>query len=115
MDMIGTVNTPVPTVLLEGAELSQRLIDRLAEAAATYTSLVVQTSLHPFNSDHVPFIDASMPAVLTIEGADGANDNIHTGDDTMDRVDIDLALEIVRMNVATAASALGRMQGEEPD
>lgn len=112
MDMIATLNTPAPTVLLEGAELSQPLIDRLGEAAATYTSLVVQTSLHPFNSDHVPFIDASMPAVLTIEGADGANDAVHTGDDKMDRVNIDLALEIVRMNVATAASALGSLQDE---
>ena len=108
MDMIASLNTPAPTVLLEGAELSQRLIDRLAAAAATYTSLVVQTSLHPFNSDHVPFIDAAIPAVLTIEGADSANDSIHTGNDTMDGVEIDLALEIVRMNVATAASALGR-------
>lgn len=114
MDMIATLNTAAPTVLLEGAALSQQLIDRLAEAAATYTSLAVQTSLHPFNSDHVPFIDAAIPAVLTIEGADSANDSIHTGDDTMDRVDIDLALEIVRMNVASAASALGRVRATCP-
>lgn len=114
MDMIATLNTTLPTVLLEGAELSQQLIDRLAGAAATYTSLAVQTSLHPFNSDHVPFINAAIPAVLTIEGADSANDSIHTADDTMDRVNINLALEIVRMNVATAASALGRVDDEEP-
>ncbi|MFI0481417.1 M28 family metallopeptidase [Actinomadura sp. 9N215] len=106
MDMIASVNTPEPTVLLEGAEVSQGLIDELATAAATYTSLKVQTSLRPFNSDHVPFIDASIPAVLTIEGADSANQNVHTAGDTLDGVDEDLAHGIVRMNVATAATAL---------
>ena len=44
------------------------VIERLADAAHTYTGLTVQTSLNPFNSDHVPFIDAGIPAVLTIEG-----------------------------------------------
>ena len=56
------------TVLLEGNALSQAVIDGLAAAAATYTDLAVQTSLDPFGSDHVPFIDAGIPAVLTIEG-----------------------------------------------
>jgi Zn-dependent M28 family amino/carboxypeptidase len=104
MDMIATLNTSTPTVLLEGAEVSQGLIDDLAAAAATYTALTVQTSLHPFASDHVPFIDASIPAVLTIEGADGANANIHTAGDTLDHIDEDLAVEIVRMNLATLVS-----------
>jgi hypothetical protein len=107
MDMIATLNTAVPTVLLEGADVSQGLIDRLADAAATYTSLVVQTSLHPFASDHIPFINASLPAVLTIEGADSANANIHTASDTLEHVNFDLALEIVRMNLAATAAALG--------
>jgi Zn-dependent M28 family amino/carboxypeptidase len=79
----------------------------VAAAAATYTSLAVQTSLHPYNSDHVPFIEAGMPAVLTIEGTDGANEHVHTAGDTLEHVDRELAAEIVRMNVAAAAAALG--------
>ena len=106
MDMIGTLNAPTPSVLLEGAAVSQPLIDELASAAATYTSLEVQTSLHPFNSDHVPFIERGFSAVLTIEGTDSANDNVHTANDTLDNIDNDLALEILRMNVATTAKAL---------
>jgi Peptidase family M28 len=106
MDMIATKNTANRSVLLEGAPLSEWLIDDLAAAAGTYTSLTVQVSLYPFNSDHVPFIDASIPAVLTIEGADGANEHIHTAGDTLTHIDYDLALQIVRMNVATTASAL---------
>lgn len=111
MDMVGCRNTPAPTVLLEGAPLSQSVIDRLADAAATYTGLTVQTSLNPFASDHVAFLDAGIPAVLTIEGADGANTAIHTAGDTLDRIDHQLALEIIRMNVAAVATAVGHEEG----
>lgn len=108
MDMIGSLNSPSRSVLLEGAPLSQSIINGLSEAAATYTHLTVETSLNPFASDHVPFINAGIPAVLTIEGADNANSNIHSGNDTIDRIDYNLALEILRMNVAFVASAAGR-------
>jgi hypothetical protein len=108
MDMVATLNTADPTVLLEGGAVSQPLMGELADAAATYTSLTVETSLDPFASDHVPFINAAIPAVLTIEGADRANGNIHTANDTLDHIDFPLALEILRMNLATAATQLGR-------
>jgi Peptidase family M28 len=106
MDMVATRNTPEPAVLLEGAPLSQPLIDDLAVAAATYTGLRVETSLKPFASDHVPFIDAGVPAVLSIEGADSANGNIHTAADTLDHIDLELMLEILRMNLAALAGWL---------
>ncbi len=117
MDMIATLNTPVHTVLLEGAALSRNVIDGLADAAHTYTGLTVQTSLSPFNSDHVPFIDEGMPAVLTIEGADSANEHVHSADDTMQFINIDLAVEIVRMNVAFVAATVGSdpNSGRPPD
>lgn len=108
MDMIACRNTPAPTVLLEGAAASQTVLEELAAAAQAHTGLAVQTSLMPFNSDHVPFLDAGIPAVLTIEGADGANDRIHTAGDTLEHIDHDLALEILRMNVAYLVQVLGR-------
>ncbi|MGY1776775.1 M28 family metallopeptidase [Geodermatophilus sp. SYSU D00804] len=111
MDMIGCRNTPEPGVLLEGAVPAQPLMDRLAEAAATYTGLTVQTSLDPFASDHVPFIRAGIPAVLTIEASDRANAAVHTAADTDDRIDVGLATEIVRMNVAAIAAELGNEGG----
>jgi Zn-dependent M28 family amino/carboxypeptidase len=107
MDMVGSLNSPSRSVLLEGATLSQRIIDGLNEAAATYTRLGVETSLNPFNSDHVPFINARLPAVLTIEGADNTNSTVHSSNDTIDRIDYDLALEILRMNVAFTGSEVG--------
>ncbi len=106
MDMIASLNSPAPTVLLEGAALSQVVIDGLADAAATYTRLAVQTSLHPFNSDHVSFLDAGVPAVLTIEGTDDANHNIHSDKDTLAHINWDLALDILRMNVAFVTQSL---------
>jgi hypothetical protein len=106
MDMIASRNTPAPTVLLEGAAVSRGVIDALAAAAHSHTGLAVQTSLMPFNSDHVPFIERGVPAVLTIEGSDGANDRIHTARDTLDHIDHDLAIEILRMNVAYLVQAL---------
>jgi Zn-dependent M28 family amino/carboxypeptidase len=110
MDMIATLNVETPSVLLEGAPVSRALIDSLAASAATYTSLEVQTSLSAANSDHVPFIRKGLPAVLTIEGTDSANANVHSEQDTLAFIDYDLALGILRMNVACVAELLGRTE-----
>ncbi|WP_210115045.1 M28 family metallopeptidase [Roseovarius aestuariivivens] len=107
MDMIGTINSDPQSVLLEGADLSQSMIYGLATAAAQVTSLSVQTSLNPFASDHVPFIRAGIPAVLTIEGADSANDSIHTADDILSHVNPGFSMEILRMNAAYLAIEAG--------
>jgi Zn-dependent M28 family amino/carboxypeptidase len=108
MDMIGCRNTPAAGVLLEGAAVSQDMLDGLARAAATYTDLAVEVSHNPYNSDHVPFIDAGIPAVLTIEGADGTNPRPHTAKDTVETVDADLAMAILRMNLAYLIGVAGR-------
>jgi hypothetical protein len=100
LDMMGSLNTAAPTVLLEGSPRSAALINDLAIAAAGWTELTVETSLNPFASDHVPFLDAGIPAVLTIEGADSANGNIHSERDLLATVDPALAMQILRMDVA---------------
>ena len=96
-------------MLLEGAPVAQRVMDGLGRAAATYTGLGVERSLNPFASDHVPFIQAGVPAVLTIEGADTANTAVHSAQDTLNRISYDLALEILRMNVAFAVEELAAL------
>jgi hypothetical protein len=113
MDMIAALNPPSssPGVLLEGAEVSRGLIDDLATAAATYTSLEVQTRLKPCCSDHVPFIQANIPALLTIERGDALNDEVHTVNDTRLHINSGLATAILRMNVAAVATAL-EMKGD---
>jgi FMN phosphatase YigB (HAD superfamily) len=114
MDMIAGRNTAVPGVLLEGAAVFRDVIDGLARAAAAHTGLAVSVGLSPANSDHVPFTDVGIPAVLTIEGADGTNHRVHTEEDALAHVDLDLALEILRMNTAFVAATLGRPEGDEP-
>ncbi len=111
LDMIGSRNTPTPTVLLEGAPVSAHVLETLRDGAATYTALRVETSLRPYNSDHVSFIDAGLPAALTIEGSDRSNPVVHTAADTVDRLDYGLAMEILRMNLATVARAIERNGG----
>ena len=111
MDMIGCRNGGEPGVLLESAPVAQGVLDGLARAAATYTQLQVRTSLHPFNSDHVPFLDAGLPAVLTIEADDEANPRPHTAGDTVDTIDPDLATAILRMNLAYLVEVLGATAG----
>jgi hypothetical protein len=114
MDMIASVNgTPAPTVLLEGGQVSRPVLDSLAAVAHTYTALTVQTSLHYFNSDHVPFIDAGIPGVLLIEGNDSANTRVHSGRDTIPSLDFDLMAEILRMHLAFLVEACG-VGGPEP-
>lgn len=107
MDMIGSLNITTPSVLIEGASLSESAIDGLAEAAETYTELAVEISLNPFASDHVPFLNAGIPAVLTIEGSDSANSNVHTANDILANINYELIEEILRMNVAFIATVIG--------
>ncbi|MCA1458773.1 Zn-dependent exopeptidase M28 [Bradyrhizobium sp. BRP22] len=109
MDMIAVLNnTRGPTVLLEGGDpVSRRMVEGLTAAAHAYTQLTVKTSFRPHDSDHVPFIDKGVPAVLTIEGNDKGNESIHTEDDTLVHIDRDLPIEILRMNAAFVAAELG--------
>jgi len=107
MDMIAVANTQRPSVLLEGGDqVSRPMIGELSSAAHTYTQLTVDTSFRPHDSDHVPFIDAGVPAALTIEGNDEGNENVHSANDTLNHINYDLAMEILRMNTAFVAGRL---------
>jgi Zn-dependent M28 family amino/carboxypeptidase len=113
MDMIAVLKTDVPTVLLEGGKaVSEETIAGLASAAHAYTRLVVNISLEPHDSDHVSFIRVGVPAVLTIEGNDDANTDIHSANDTLQHINIDLAVEILRMNAAFVAGEIGVCDGQ---
>jgi hypothetical protein len=107
MDMIGVVNKPPQTVLLEGGLVSQGVMDALSDRAFAHTGLAVRQSLHFAASDHVPFIQAGIPAVLAIEGDDDQNSTIHTPADTKDKLSADYAAKILRMNTGYLASVAG--------
>ena len=108
MDMIGTLNTPRRSFLIEGAPVSRAVIDELSRAASAFSRLEIETSLHAANSDHVPFIDAGLPAVLAIEGADNTNHNVHSASDVLANINFDYALEILRAVTGFVAQAVGK-------
>lgn len=63
--------------------------------------------MSPLRLNHVSFINANLPAVLTIEGEDQLNTNEHTPRDTFAGLDLNVATSILRMNTAAAAAMLG--------
>ncbi|MBK6317084.1 MAG: DUF4910 domain-containing protein [Blastocatellia bacterium] len=110
MDMIGFSRDDDLDVLLETSTVGGDLVDVLAEAATAVTDLRVVTSFYPFGSDHVPFLDANIPTVLTIENDWSAYRDYHTSRDVIENVRVDMGGQILRMN----AAALGLLAGEPP-
>ncbi|MCK5378592.1 MAG: M28 family peptidase, partial [Acidobacteria bacterium] len=56
MDMIGYTSDPDLDCLLESETIGQFLIDAFSAAAATYTTLRIETTLFAWGSDHVPYL-----------------------------------------------------------
>ncbi len=73
MDMIGYTGDSDLDCLLETEPWAQSFLDLFADAAPLYTSLRIEILLNAWGSDHVPYLDAGIPALLTIE-----NDFQHT-------------------------------------
>ncbi len=67
MDMIGYTSDSDLDCLLETDPFAQSFLNLFADAAALYTSLSIYIDLWAGGSDHVPYLDAGVPAVLTIE------------------------------------------------
>lgn len=111
MDMIGWSSTPSLSVLLETTQPFQGMMIELAEAAATYApELAVVTSLAPCCSDHMPYINAGRPAVLSIHrnccSGPSAYPHYHRTTDTPVNLGPQaqaIGGAIIRMNVAALA------------
>lgn len=107
MDMIGFSEDTTWDCLLETRAIGQDLMNALAQSAALYTDLVIHTSLYAFGSDHVPYLNRDMPAVLTIEDDWAIYPYYHTPNDLPAYLVPDMAEHILKMNVATIASLAG--------
>ncbi len=93
----------------------QTRLENIAVGSSTSHNVIADKSgNHEGNKDlvivvaHLDSINASIPAVLTIEGTDSANSNIHTANDIEAHINYDLMQEILRMNVAFIANAVGQ-------
>lgn len=107
MDMIAFTSDVDLDVLLETAAFAADRLTTMEDAASQYTSLRTVTSLSPYGSDHIPFISNDVDAVLTIENDWAEYSHYHTTNDTVDKLTTDMAVEILKMNVATIAHLAG--------
>ncbi len=107
MDMIGYTGDSDLDCLLETGSIGQSMQSAYAAAAAQYTTLRIVTSLNPFGSDHVPYLDRGMPALLLIENDWDSYPSYHRTTDTPSNITIDMGVQIMRMDIAALAQMVG--------
>lgn len=107
MDMIGYSKDDSEDVLLETASKFRPLLEQHAAAAKLVQGLRYYTSYNPFGSDHMPFIDNNIPAILTIDNDWGDYPAYHRTSDTIDKVSRDMGAAILRMNAGALANMTG--------
>jgi len=110
MDMIGYTADADLDCLLETEPFAQTLLDPFVDAADEFTQLRIVTTLNAWGSDHVPYLDAGIPALLTIENDWSEYPDYHSTNDLPANLTIAMAEEILKMNVA----ALAALTGAEP-
>jgi len=111
MDMIGYKSAAYPTnVLLETSSTvpgAVSLVTTLSQNAQTYTTLNVTVSYDPWGSDHVPFLNANMAAILLIEQEYDSYACYHRTCDTPDKVTPAQAAEVLKMLIAALDATAG--------
>jgi hypothetical protein len=110
MDMIGYSGDNDFDVLLESNSSNQAVLNQFAAAAAGYEPrLRVLQALNPFGSDHVPYLQAGIPGLLTIENDWDSYPEYHESSDTPSAMTNALTMggAILRMNAAALSNYLG--------
>jgi hypothetical protein len=107
LDMIGFTEDGDLDCLLESEAFAQFLIDLLADAAAEYTTLRIETSLWAWGSDHVPYLDHGIPALLAIENDWSDYPYYHTTNDLPYHLSVTMGEEVLKMSVAALAELAG--------
>jgi len=107
LDMIAFTEDGDLDCLLESEAFAQFLIDLLADAAAEYTTLRIETSLWAWGSDHVPYLEQGIPALLAIENDWSDYPYYHTTDDLPYHLSVTMGEEVLKMSVAALAELAG--------
>jgi hypothetical protein len=101
LDMIGFDNQPPLSILLETNSFNRPMIENMQDLAQKHTELSIRTSFSAWGSDHAPFLQQRIPAVLTIESEFSSNPNYHQTSDLIDTINQGLCREILKLNAAT--------------
>lgn len=110
MDMIGYSGDTDLDVLLESSSTFAGVFPDFASAAANYApELRVVTSTNYWGSDHVPFIDAGIPSLLTIENDYASYPHYHKTTDLPANITRaqQMGGGIMKMNIAVLVEAAG--------
>jgi len=104
MDMIGyrAPTSKVEEVLIETLPAFEPLLSYYQQAASTYTlhNLKAVFSLQPFGSDHVPYLDRGMTALLSIDNDWDKYPDYHKTTDVPANINKNIGEDILRMNIA---------------
>ncbi len=112
LDMVGYYDT-IFGVTLETERTYEPWADQAARSLEDWTELAVSWSFNPFGSDHMPFIDAGIPAYLIIETDWEHSPYYHTADDTFANVHSDLGFEVAEAVAATVLEAARVVEAPE--
>jgi hypothetical protein len=105
MDMIGVNENGI--VDLETKPQFEYVVDWMADQVRLYTNLEPNKVLQAWGSDHVPFIDAGVPCLLTIEHWNTHTPCCHKSCDTIDTINFAYATQIAQLNAAAITLQAG--------
>jgi hypothetical protein len=101
LDMIGFDAVEPLSIMLETNSFNRPMVEKMQELAQKYAEFTIRTSFNAWGSDHAPFLQQRIPAVLTIESEYSSNPNYHQVTDLIDSINQDLCSNIIRLNAAT--------------
>ena len=107
LDMIGYTSDADLDCKLETAPFANFLFATFEDAALQFTTLRILTDESPCCSDHDPYLDEEVPALLTIENDWFQYPFYHTVNDLPEHITIAMGREILKMNVAAMAQLAG--------
>ncbi|MEM7350827.1 MAG: M28 family peptidase [Acidobacteriota bacterium] len=114
MDMIGYTGDADLDCLLETDPPFATVLDPFVDAAEAFTTLRSVTSLNAFGSDHVPYLNRNMPALLTIENDWDSYSSYHRTSDLPQNITVDMGYQVLRMNAAVLAHVAGAVGVDQP-
>ena len=107
MDMISYTSVPDQRAAIISTTFATDLLDDLAAAGLQHTELDLLLRYNSCCTDHVPFLEAGIPAVATIQADRTSYPHYHQSTDTVDHLTPDLGVQIARMNAALLANLAG--------
>lgn len=100
LDMISFDAVAPLSIMLETSSFNRPMAEKLQKLALDYADFTIQTSFNAWGSDHAPFLQQKIPAVLTIESEFATNPNYHKTTDLIKIMNQNLCLQILRLNAA---------------